>query len=190
MRPRSDRRVCRTRESSLKGAPRLMRWIRELIELRTLRATIDTTGAETTSFESVQGIRDPFIRRQYRSNDGDRPSQVISEYAPAPQAPSTYPSWLPFLPNRAVFVTESPSGTVAAGARWPCKDPEQVLATLVEASARDGWQRLNPQSLPESAPPSQVELSRGSFARRIFVARVERKSLVQLIDIPSEGRAR
>jgi hypothetical protein len=163
-----------------------MRWIRELIDLRIVRAPTDESGTDVTSFEKVPEIRDRSIRKQFRSNDGDIPSQIISEYPPAPQPPSSYPQWLPFLPNRAVFVTESPSGVVAAGARWPCKDPEQVLVALVEASVRDGWEQSNSQSLQASVP-RPVELMRGSYSRRLFVARLGRKSLVQLVDIPAHA---
>lgn len=163
-----------------------MRWIRELIDLRVVGAPTNESGTDVTSFEKVPEVRDPSIRKQFRSNDGDIPSQIISEYSPAPVAPSSYPQWLPFLPNRAVFVTESPSGVVAAGARWPCKDPEHVLAALMEASVRDGWQPSNSQSSQASAP-RPVELMRGSYSRRLFIARVGRKSLVQLIDIPAHA---
>jgi hypothetical protein len=82
---------------------------------------------------------DPYVRSRLRPIGRTSSSEIITEFAPAPTRPLTYPAGLPFVEKRHVWTTESPDGSVSPGARWPCQDPDAVIAAVIDASRSDGW---------------------------------------------------
>jgi hypothetical protein len=144
-------------------------------------------GVTTTSYAPVEApIRDPYVRRRWMGDGAG--GEVITEYAAAPERPSSYPAWLPFVPARAVVTTESSPGGMSPGARWPCAAraaADAVLAALVGASERDGWTAAPSLRLPGAdGVVSERVFVREAQARVLLVAEAGVPAIVQLIDVP------
>jgi hypothetical protein len=111
------------------------------------------------------------------------PSEIITEFAPAPERPASYPAALPFIPDRAVWTTESPAGTKSVGARWPCTDAEVLLAAVVSASVTDGWRVIPSPPLDQRIGDPQTVLQRGNVLRELRVFPLDGQALLQLWDV-------
>jgi hypothetical protein len=111
---------------------------------------------------------DPYVLSRLRPIGRTSSSELITEFAPAPTRPLTYPAGLPFVENRHVWTTESPDGSVSPGARWPCQDPDAVIAAVIEASRSDGWSVTPAPPIVSSSPQKPVAvLTRGGTTREL-----------------------
>src|SRR5687767_6375512 len=85
-------------------------------------------------------VADPDVRTRIAPRGDANASEIITQFVAAPQRPMTYPVSLPFVPGRGVWTTDSTTGTTPIGARWPCTDPDALLAAVLDASVAEGWQ--------------------------------------------------
>jgi hypothetical protein len=127
---------------------------------------------------------DPYVVNRLAPTDGSR-LELITEFAPAPERPPTYPASLPFIPDRPVFTTEPASGDALTGARWFCSDPDTLLAAVVQASIDDGWREIARPPKAQSLGDPQVVLERDSLRRELQNFPVEAIYVLQLWDLPS-----
>ena len=127
---------------------------------------------------------DPYVRSRLRPIGRTSSSEMITEFAPAPAKPLTYPAVLPFVENRHVWTTESPDGSLSPGARWPCQDPDAVIAAVIEASRSDGWLIASDPPIASTILPATVfVLSRQGATRAITKVEADGVSIVQLSDV-------
>ena len=147
------------------------------------------TGRTSTRFESVTPVADPHVRARLAPVGEEPPSQVITEYTPASERPPSYPNWLPFLPGRPVFTTESPSGHVSLGARWACEagEVDALLAAIAEQSVEAGWaaEPAGDRIAAEPLTGTCVRLMRGDHRRLLLVSRADTLVIVQLLEVPA-----
>ena len=142
---------------------------------------------KVTEYEEALPADDRYVRSRQRTVGDDPPREIVTEFLPSSVRPRTYPAGFPFLAGRASHTTESPARAVSPGARWPCDDPEPVLAELINGCLGEGWTRL-PRS---RVPPFMRENLAAAFRRgddtRLF-HRVdhERASVIQMLDL--DGR--
>jgi hypothetical protein len=142
----------------------------------------DGTVMDTAYFEApLPDASDTFVRTRLAPEGG---SEIITEFAPASARPASYPAALPFLPDRAVWTTESPSGRNLEGARWFDADVETLLSNVVDASCADGWIviPLPPRARLLGSP--DVVLQREDVYRELQIVRIDDTGLLQLWDVP------
>jgi hypothetical protein len=139
----------------------------------------DGRSIDTIFVDAPEASRvDPFIRQQMVSGE----AEVITEYAPADARPASYPSSLPFIPNHAVWTTESPNGKSHEGARWPGDVPDNLLPEVVRISVAAGWAKAVRH--PAALSDADAVLSKDGLYREIRAVRFEGGGLLQLWDIP------
>lgn len=141
---------------------------------------IDTQFAPTGPSPAA----DPNVRNRIAPLGEAVPSQLITEFAPAPSRPVSYPAGLPFIPDRAVWTTESPSGANLEGARWPCSDPDVLLEAVVSASVADGWRVVSGPPGNQRVGEPGIVLKHESMFRELQVFSLDDRSLLQLWDVP------
>ena len=130
---------------------------------------------------------DPYVRMRTRPIGGTSTSEVITEFAPAPGRPLTYPVDLPFLENRHVWTTESPDGSISPGARWRCQDPDALIAAVIEVSRADGWSVVSPPPIASMIQPSPVAvLGRLGTTRLLMKFELDDVHVVQLLEFVGE----
>ena len=129
-------------------------------------------------------VEDPYVRNRLAPTNEAVPSQLITEFAPAPSRPVSYPARLPFIPDRAVWTTESPSGTNLDGARWLCTDTDVLLAAVVSASIADGWRVVSPPPREQRLGDPDIVLKRDTMFRELQVFPLHQQWLLQLWDVP------
>lgn len=130
---------------------------------------------------------DPYVRSRQRAIGDPSRSEVVTEFAPAPSRPLTYPANLPFLENRHVWTTESPDGSMSPGSRWPCADPDVLIAAVVDVSRSDGWSIVSRPSIPSVITPSPVAaLSRPGTTRLLMKFEADDVRVVQLLDLDGD----
>lgn len=130
------------------------------------------------------GITDPYVRSRMAPLHASVPSEIITEFEPAPARPVSYARTLPFIPDRAVFTTESPTGTSPVGARWPCTDAEVLIAAVVDASVSDGWRVIPSPPRDQLLGTPEVVLQRDAFVRELQIIPLDGQALLQLWDVP------
>jgi hypothetical protein len=124
---------------------------------------------------------DPYVLSRLRPIGRTSSSELITEFAPAPTRPLTYPAGLPFVKNRHVWTTESPDGSVSPGARWPCQDPDAVIAAVIDASRSDGWLVIPAPPTESSAPQKPVAvLTRRGTTRELTNVEADGTYIIQL----------
>ncbi len=139
------------------------------------------------SFRSVPATEPGVLQRLVPEGE-EPPSLVFTAFAPAAEAPSSYPADLPFLPNLLVWTTEYLSGEQPPGARWEGDaDPARVLAALVEHSLAEGWTAAEEmREFPFPVCIEQVVLRRGAWVRWLLAVSLGAESIVQLQDLPTQ----
>ena len=133
----------------------------------------------------IRTEEDPFVLTRLVPQGKGAGSEIITEFAPAPARPASYPPALPFIANRSVWTTESPAGTGLQGARWPTVDVDTLRAAIVEASIADGW-----SVIPHPAPGTllgtpDIVLERDNTFRELQIVRLSGNGIVQLWDVPA-----
>lgn len=137
-----------------------------------------------TEYEEVPSGADPYVRSRRRPVGEDPPREIITEFLPSPVRPPTYPEGFPFLEGRECHTTESPAGSMSPGARWPCGDPEVVLASLVEASIANGWVRVTASDIPSYTRDNLgAAFRRGTDLRLFSRLDHEHGSVIQMLDL-------
>jgi hypothetical protein len=135
-------------------------------------------------YEEALPANDPYVRSRQRTVGDDPPREIVTEFLPSPVRPQTYAAGFPFLASRASHTTESPGGSVSPGARWPCDDPEAVLAALIDTCLGEGWTRVRLSRVP---PPMRKNLAatfkRGDDVRLFHRVDHERGSVIQMLDL-------
>jgi hypothetical protein len=134
--------------------------------------------------DAPSAVPDPYVRNRIAPQGDATGSEVITEFAPAPERPVSYPAALPFIPERGVWTTDSPTGTTPIGARWPCADPGALLAQVVGASVADGWKVIPSPPRAQLLGEPDVVLRRGSSLRELQIVPINDRALLQLWDIP------
>ena len=156
----------------------------------TVRMILREEGADNRVIDTEYGptahaaVDDPYVRTRIAPTNQAEPSQLITEFAPAPSRPVSYPVGLPFIPDRAVWTTESPSGTNLDGARWPCTDADVLLAAVVSASVTDGWRVIAAPPREQRLGDPDVVLKRDNMFRELQVFPLNEQWLLQLWDVP------
>jgi len=143
-------------------------------------------GTTTTfSMEDLPlAANDPYVRSRRAPPGDDAQSEIVTEFAAAPQRPPTYPAELPFIAGRIVWTTESPNGMHSTGARWPCTDPDAVISAAAEASVADGWTTVDETALTRAIPDKPLAVfRRGNVTRMLTKFDAAELSVVQLIDV-------
>ena len=94
-------------------------------------------------------VRDRNDPRGFRLDfvgDGARRVIPVQEYPAAESRPPGYPAPLPFLPGCSALVN-----TLDQSVSWPGPpDVEAAVARLVGESLDDGWERVEPDAMPEA----------------------------------------
>jgi hypothetical protein len=140
-------------------------------------------SAIVTEYEEVLAADDPYVRSRQRTVGDGPPREIITEFLPSPVRPPTYPAGFPFLPGRKCHTTESPAHSMSPGARWPCNDPEAVLAALVEVCVADGWIPVPASNVePLMQEHLAVALRRKNELRLLHRTDLEQGSVIQMID--------
>ena len=130
---------------------------------------------------------DPYVRRRERTIGDASRSEVVTEFAPVPTRPLTYPVGLPFLENRHVWTTESFDGSISPGARWRCQDPDALIAAVIEVSRADGWSVASRSAIASMISPKPVAvLDRLGTKRLLMKFEADEVRVVQLLDLPGE----
>jgi hypothetical protein len=126
---------------------------------------------------------DPYVRRRQARDDAAE-SEIVSEFGPAPERPTTYPAALPFIADRAVVTTESPDGSMSTGARWVCVDAGALAEQVVDSSVADGWDVVDGTRLSRALPvPPRAVLRRGGVTRMVTTVVEPGLSILQLTDV-------
>jgi hypothetical protein len=135
-------------------------------------------------YEEVLPANDPRVRSRQRTVGDDPPRAIVTEFLPSLVRPQTYPAGFPFLAGRECHTTESPAGSVSPGARWPCEDPDAVLAALVDICLGEGWLREQPSSVEPLIHENLVAAFKREDDVRLF-HRVDHEggSVMQMLDL-------
>jgi hypothetical protein len=142
-----------------------------------------------TEYEEALPDNDPYVRSRRRPIGNDPPSEIVTEFLPSPERPQTYPAGFPFLAGRASHTTESPARLMSPGARWPCNDPEMVLAALVDTCLSDGWTRVPESGIGATFRDNlAAAFRRGEDVRLFHRFDHEGGSVIQMVDLTDEGR--
>jgi len=137
-----------------------------------------------TEYEEALPVDDSYVRSRQRTVGADPPREIVTEFVPSPVRPRTYPAGFPFLEGRESYTTESPDGSTSPGARWPCDDPEAVLAALVDTCLGEGWTRVPPTSIqPFMREKLAVAFRRGDDLRLFHRVDHELGSVIQMLDL-------
>ncbi len=144
----------------------------------------DGHATVTEYADAPSGVADPYVRNRIAPRGDAKGSEIITEFAPAPERPVSYPAALPFIPDRGVWTTDSPDGTTPIGARWPCADPDALLAAVVDASVADGWAAIPLPPRAQLLGEPDVVLQRGSMWREIQIVPIDDRAMLQLWDVP------
>lgn len=140
---------------------------------------------DVIEYEEALPLNDRDVRSRQRTVGDDPPREIVTEFLPSPGRPQTYPAGFPFLAGRASHTTESPARSVSPGARWPCDDPEAVVAALVDTCLREGWTRVPPSSVrPLIHQDVVAAFRRGDEVRLFHRVDLERGSVIQMLDLP------
>lgn len=140
-----------------------------------------------TEYEEAPSASDPYVRSRQRTVGDGPPREVVTEFLPSAVRPPTYPDGFPFLAGRQSHTTESPARSVSPGARWPCEDPEVVLAALVEASLADGWTQVAPADVPPSMRKNlSAAFRRGPIVRLFSRIDLGQGSVIQMIELDGD----
>ena len=136
-----------------------------------------------TEYEEVP-TDDPYVRWRQRTVGGGPPREILTEFLPSPVRPPSYPADFPFLARRRSHTTESPARAVSPGARWPCDDPEVILAALVETCLAEGWARM-PSSRVHPAMQENLGVTfvRENVVRLFHRTDHEQGSVIQMNDL-------
>jgi hypothetical protein len=136
-----------------------------------------------TEYEEVSPGNDPYVRSRQRSVGDGPPHEIVTEFLPSPVRPPTYPAGFPFLPGRTSHTTESPAHSMSPGARWPCDDPEAVLAALVETCRAEGWTRVPASDVePIMQKNLAVAMKRDGKLRLFHRSDLEPGSMIAMMD--------
>jgi hypothetical protein len=140
-----------------------------------------------TEYEDALPANDPYVRTRQRTTGDGPPREIVTEFVASPVRPPTYPQGFPFLPGRASWTTESPARVVSPGARWPCDDPDAVLAALVSACLADGWTQV-PASTVEwpGGDDLAIAFRRADDFRRFQRVNHNHGSIIQMLDLPGD----
>lgn len=135
-------------------------------------------------YEEALPANDRYVRSRQRTVGDDPPREIVTEFLPSPVRPRTYPTGFPFLAGRQSHTTESPDRSASPGARWPCDDPEAVLAALVDTCLGEGWTRVPPSSVrPLIRGNLAAAFRRGDDVRLFHRVDHERGSVIQMLDL-------
>ncbi len=136
--------------------------------------------------DAPSSVSDPCVRSRIAPQGERAGAEVITEFGPAPVRPISYPKTLPFVPDRAVWTTESPSGVTPEGARWPCADPDALLEIVVSTSAADGWEVVPTPRRDQTLGVPNVVLRRDGILRELQVVSFGERSgfMLQMWDVP------
>jgi hypothetical protein len=127
---------------------------------------------------------DPYVRRRQTRDGAEAVSEIVSEFAAAPERPITYPAALPFIADRAVVTTESPDGSMSTGARWQCTDTDALVERVISASIGDGWDVVEETALSRATAEKPLAvLRRAGVTRMLTKFEAPELSMVQLTDI-------
>jgi hypothetical protein len=156
------------------GPPRLVRSIE----------THPDGSRVVTEYEEALPANDHYVRSRQRTVGDGPPREIVTEFLPSPVRPLTYPAGFPFLAGRESHTTESPDGSESPGARWPCDDPEAVLAALVDTCLGEGWTRVPPSSVPSLVRENLAAAFRRLDHVRLFHrVDLELGSVIQMLDL-------
>ena len=143
-------------------------------------------GAVTSYAPAASPPADPYVRM--RLADAGGRGGVITEFAAAAERPPSYPVWLPFLPGRPVFATESARDALSPGARWPCDDradAAMVLREVERASVAAGWEVAPRLRVAwEGGASERLVLVRERRGRVAWIVGVGERAVVQLLELP------
>ena len=141
--------------------------------------------AEITAYvDAASTVSDPYVRSRIVPQGEHAASEVITEFAPAPQRPIGYPGSLPFVPDRLVWTTESPDGRTPEGARWPCTDPDVLLETVVSVSVAEGWRVIETPRADHTLGTPAIVLRREHLLRELQIVPMGKQSMLQMWDVP------
>lgn len=128
--------------------------------------------------EPEEGIS---LRVRASAEGAEYPEFTLWQAAPA--RPDSYPSTLPFIPDRAVSVTVVPSRE-AVSMRWSgVPDPKAVLAQLAAASKGEGWVPEESPASADTALTGMLALRRGERQRILIPIPTGSEAIVSLLEI-------
>ncbi len=162
---------------SIDGGPR--RLIRSI-------ETHEDGSSVVAEYEDARPADDPYVRTRQRTVGEGPPNEIVTEFLASPTRPRTYPDAFPFLANRASWTTESPARVISPGARWPCDDPEVVLAALMSICLADGWTQISGSDEWFARDEPDVTFKRGEDVRTLKRVALERGSVIQMMDLPGD----
>jgi hypothetical protein len=140
-----------------------------------------------TEYEDARPADDPYVRTRQQTVGNGPPREIVTEFAASPVRPRTYPDGFPFLANRPSWTTESPGHAISPGARWPCDDPDVVVAALISACLADGWTQMPASTVGWFAGDEpDIVFKRGDDVRTLRRVDHERGSVVQMLDLPGD----
>lgn len=130
------------------------------------------------------GSDDPDVIERWETARTGVPKQVVREFRPRLERPTSYPSTLPFIPGIQVFVTEMPDRPGETGARWVVEDDSDILADVVAAVMDQGWRESPGRELGFPFSGSRYVFEREGRARLVLRSRLDDgRAVVQLLPL-------